>query len=155
MLRKQKLADHEEHLRQKREARANQPPPVIPSVAPPSAINVSTFTMDEGNRPDSFSIVSNKASNFSRPYHTSAMPPPVPATITDPLQNQRDQYTSPKKSRDNLGIDRVGRNGEYVNPRTRTESANSQGRQSVSSAGIGNINSPRRVRRKKDPTPFK
>jgi hypothetical protein len=49
------------------------------------------------------------------------------------------------------------KNGEYVDPYARTESMTHRGRYSYASSAISTtgINSPRRVRRRKDPTPFK
>lgn len=47
-------------------------------------------------------------------------------------------------------------NGEWVDPYARTESMTNRGRYSYASSAVSNtINSPRRVRRRKDPTPFK
>lgn len=49
-----------------------------------------------------------------------------------------------------------GRNGDWVDPYARTESMTHRGRYSYASSAISaTINSPRRVRRRKDPTPFK
>ncbi|KAK8070849.1 hypothetical protein PG997_011052 [Apiospora hydei] len=42
----------------------------------------------------------------------------------------------------------------YVDPYARTESMTHRGRYSYASSAISSINSPRRVRRRKDPTPF-
>lgn len=52
------------------------------------------------------------------------------------------------------------RNGDYADPFARTESMTHRGRYSYASSAISapgtiGINSPRRVRRRKDPTPFK
>ncbi|KAI9650705.1 hypothetical protein NHQ30_000727 [Ciborinia camelliae] len=46
------------------------------------------------------------------------------------------------------------RNGGYVDPYARTESMTHRGRYSYASSAVSTINSPRRVRRRKDPTPF-
>jgi hypothetical protein len=40
-------------------------------------------------------------------------------------------------------------------PYARTESMTHRGRYSYASSAVSTINSPRRVRRRKDPTPFK
>lgn len=45
--------------------------------------------------------------------------------------------------------------GAWVDPYGRTESMTHRGRYSYASSAISTINSPRRVRRRKDPTPFK
>lgn len=49
------------------------------------------------------------------------------------------------------------KNGDYVDPYARTESMTHRGRYSYASSAVSTtgINSPRRVRRRKDPTPFK
>jgi hypothetical protein len=48
-----------------------------------------------------------------------------------------------------------GRKGDWVDPYARTESMTHRGRYSYASSAVSTINSPRRVRRRKDPTPFK
>jgi hypothetical protein len=47
------------------------------------------------------------------------------------------------------------RKGDWVDPYARTESMTHRGRYSYASSAVSTINSPRRVRRRKDPTPFK
>jgi hypothetical protein len=49
----------------------------------------------------------------------------------------------------------AGSNGESVDPYARTESMTHRGRYSYASSAVSNVSSPRRVRRRKDPTPFK
>lgn len=44
---------------------------------------------------------------------------------------------------------------EYVDPYARTESMTHRGRYSYASSAASTLNSPRRVRKRKDPTPFK
>lgn len=46
-------------------------------------------------------------------------------------------------------------NGAAFDPFARTESMAHRGRYSYASSAVSTINSPRRVRRRKDPTPFK
>jgi len=46
-------------------------------------------------------------------------------------------------------------NGAWIDPYARTESMTHRGRYSYASSAISTVNSPRRVRRRKDPTPFK
>ncbi|KAI2620561.1 hypothetical protein GGR54DRAFT_601508 [Hypoxylon sp. NC1633] len=89
-------------------------------------------------RPDSLSIISGTADHSfhhypprasidpGRPSMSSLAHPPVP-----PMPN-----------------------GGYVDPYARTESMTHRGRYSYASSAISTINSPRRVRRRKDPTPF-
>lgn len=47
------------------------------------------------------------------------------------------------------------RQGEYVDPYAKTESMTHRGRYSYTNSTVGTVNSPRRMRRRKDPTPFK
>jgi hypothetical protein len=47
------------------------------------------------------------------------------------------------------------RKTDWVDPYARTESMTHRGRYSYASSAVSTINSPRRVRRRKDPTPFK
>ncbi|KAF2839033.1 hypothetical protein M501DRAFT_919044, partial [Patellaria atrata CBS 101060] len=139
MNKKQKAQMQEELLRQQREAAAvPKQPPRLPSHAPLPTIN--TFG-GENARQDSYAIMSNKAQqagNFSRPsgdYRaTSASPPHVPIP---PIP----------------GSSPYGRNGDF-DPYARTESMTHRGRYSYASSAVSTINSPRRVRRRKDPTPF-
>lgn len=46
-------------------------------------------------------------------------------------------------------------NGGTVDPYARTESMTNRGRYSYASSAVSTVNNPRRVRRRKDPTPFK
>ncbi|PSK34778.1 hypothetical protein B9Z65_1361 [Elsinoe australis] len=148
MLRKQKLRDQEERLRQSREAREARPPPVLPSPSPLPVIN--TFG-GEDSRPDSVAIISNKASNFSRPgpYPANTMSPStsMPILNKSPMQQQR---TSPSMS----DLSQDGRAGSYGDPRSRMDSMNGKHYSVASTAATGNYQSPRRMRRRKDPTPF-
>lgn len=149
MLRKQKLRDQEERFRQSREAREARPPPVLPSPSPLPVIN--TFG-GEDSRPDSVAIISNKASNFSRPgpYPANTMSPStsMPILNKSPMQQQR---TSPSMS----DLSQDGRAGSYGDPRSRMDSMNGKHYSVASTAATGNYQSPRRMRRRKDPTPFK
>ncbi|KAI1801705.1 hypothetical protein F4811DRAFT_563799 [Daldinia bambusicola] len=89
-------------------------------------------------RPDSIAIVSGKVDHSfhhfpprpsidpGRPSMSSVASPPVPPVPT----------------------------GYYVDPYARTESMTHRGRYSYASSAVSTINSPRRVRRRKDPTPF-
>lgn len=82
-------------------------------------------------------IVSNRAGTFqgkasmdSKRYAAGVPIPPIPG------QN-------------GMGV------GDWVDPYARTESMTHRGRYSYASSAVSTINSPRRVRRRKDPTPFK
>ncbi|KAF2192571.1 hypothetical protein K469DRAFT_553702 [Zopfia rhizophila CBS 207.26] len=136
MSKKQKALAQEEALRKQREAAMlPKQPPRLPSHSPlPQIENFG----GEDARPDSFAIVSNRVGayghNFSRPSgeysmpHTANVPvPPMPGT--SPPYMDYDPYP-------------------------RTESMTHRGRYSYASSAISSVNSPRRVRRRKDPTPF-
>lgn len=132
----QALAREQELERQRREAAAiPKSPPRLPDLyngaAPPQ------LPYSEGDRPDSVAIMSNRV-NYPRgsmePGRSSSgigsVPiPPIPSS--------------------------GGRNGDWVDPYARTESMTHRGRYSYASSAVSTINSPRRVRRRKDPTPFK
>ncbi|USP82713.1 hypothetical protein yc1106_09987 [Curvularia clavata] len=138
MSRKQKALAQEEALRRQREASMlpNQPPRLPSHSALPQ---IATFG-GEDNRPDSVAIVSNKAGtynpnafNFSRPSMDASrmarQSPPMAQDAVPPLPTDNDPYP-------------------------RTESMTNRGRYSYASSQITAVNSPRRVRRRKDPTPF-
>jgi hypothetical protein len=114
-------------------------PPQLPTHSPLSKI--PGFGGDNA-RPDSYQIMNNSipyragSGSYGGTYPAQDVPvPPVPSS-------------SPG----------VG-NGDYVvDPYARTESMTHRGRYSYASSAISSatgINSPRRVRRRKDPTPFK
>jgi hypothetical protein len=132
-------------LRGGRKASQNQQKEPVPNSPPrlPALYNGSqpqplqTFGGD--SQPDSSAIVSGKADHSfhhfpprasidpGRPSMSSVARPPVP-----PVPN-----------------------GGWVDPYARTESMTNRGRYSYASSAMSTINSPRRVRRRKDPTPFK
>ncbi|KAI9655778.1 MAG: hypothetical protein M1821_005213 [Bathelium mastoideum] len=128
-MRKQKAREKEEQLRREREAAtAIAPkPPTLPKFAPLPVMN--TFG---GDRPDSIAIISNQASNHQPSNMYASSPPatvPIPPVPTTPSQG-------------------------YVDPYARTESMTHRSRYSYASSAVSTFNSPRRVRRRKDPTPF-
>ena len=116
-------------------------PPTIPDV--PRAPQIQTFGGEDA-RPDSVAIISNRVGKFgqdksllrdsvdtvSPTRHYDVPVPPVP-------------HGSP------------GLNSKQVDPYARTESMTNRGRYSYASSIVSGINSPRRLRRRKDPTPFK
>ncbi|KAJ6280466.1 hypothetical protein J3E71DRAFT_362919 [Bipolaris maydis] len=138
MSRKQKALAQEEALRRQREASMlpTQPPRLPSHSALPQ---IATFGGEDTYRPDSVAIVSNKvgaynpnAFNFSRPSidpSKVARQPNMPTGPSPPLPADVDPYP-------------------------RTESMTNRGRYSYASTQATNVNSPRRVRRRKDPTPF-
>jgi hypothetical protein len=130
---------------QQRQANIPRVPPQLPSHAPLPNIGNS---FDAGQaRPDSYAILGNSYNNQNQnhqpDYH--AMPYPLsPAAQAHLAQGM--QSSSPGS-----------KNGDYVDPYARTESMTHRGRYSYASSAVSTtgINSPRRVRRRKDPTPFK
>lgn len=118
-------------------------PPQLPSHSPLPKIN--SFGGENG-RPDSYAILSNQYTNGRQQHptpqyqqdHDSMSPHAIPMP---PMPS------SPPMTK----------NGEY-DPYSRTESMTHRGRYSYASSAVSTstgINSPRRVRRRKDPTPFK
>jgi len=140
MSKKQKALAQEEALRRQREAALlPKQPPRLPTHSPLPQID--HFGGDEA-RPDSIAIATNQmghySTNFSRPSIDYKMPPatnnihiPVP-----PMPSGSPSYMD-------------------YDPYPRTESMTNRGRYSYASSAISTINSSRRVRRRKDPTPFK
>lgn len=140
MSKKQKLLAQEEALRRQREAAMNQPPPRLPTHSPlPQIDNFG----GEDARPDSVAIISNQAGsynthrshNFSRPSGEYSRMPPTSGYPVPPIPGSSPSYMD-------------------YDPYARTESITNRGRFSYASSAISSVNSPRRVRRRKDPTPF-
>ncbi|KAJ4286073.1 hypothetical protein N0V90_013422 [Kalmusia sp. IMI 367209] len=140
MSKKQKALAQEEALRRQREAAMlPKQPPRLPNHSPLPQID---HFGGEDARPDSIAIVSNRAGNysqnFSRPSMDQKMPPSSNINVPVPPM----PGTSPSYM-------------DY-DPYPRTESMTHRGRYSYASSAVSTIgvNSPRRVRRRKDPTPF-
>jgi hypothetical protein len=135
MLRKSsKLKQQErERLEQERIARQNAPAPQLQGLSP--LPNIKGFGgEDNSNNPNT--------ANFSRPYGSN-MPASGYNSSSSPAYAVRGGV-SPAVGKDS---------GEYVE---RHESMTNRGRYSYASSTVGvNVSSPRRVRRRKDPTPFK
>ncbi|KAH8886874.1 hypothetical protein GQ53DRAFT_340162 [Thozetella sp. PMI_491] len=129
-LKKQQQAAKEQELQRQRDAIPKSPPrlPVLYNGAP--APQLQTFGGDA--RPDSLAIVSGRAD-----HHSSTTPRPS-------MEPARSVVSIPPPPIPNGGWD----------PYARTESMTHRGRYSYASSAISTINSPRRVRRRKDPTPF-
>lgn len=130
---KQQAAREQER---QREAAIPKSPPKLPVLYNGAApIQIQSFGGED--RPDPASTVSSRTDNgrYSMDPDRSAsgmssIPmPPIPAN----------------------GF----RKNDNVDPYARTESMTHRGRYSYASSAISSINSPRRVRRRKDPTPFK
>ena len=136
--RKRSAKEREELLRRQRQEAATSPPrlPDIYNGTPPSSLQ--TFGGD-GAAPESY-VSSNRA--------------------TRPPRASMDTYAS--HAPNNIPIPPIpedgprSRGGSYAeDPYARTESMTHRGRYSYASSAISAINSPRKVRRRKDPTPFK
>ncbi|KAF3040313.1 hypothetical protein E8E12_007695 [Didymella heteroderae] len=137
MSRKQKALAQEEALRKQREAAMlPKEPPRLPSHSP--LPQIASFGGD--NRPDSVAIVSNKVGHFSPNFSR----PSVDQHIMAPTTNLAVMPPIPGSSHSFIDTD----------PYARTESMTNRGRYSYASSQISAVNSPRRVRKKKQPTPF-
>ncbi|OJD27294.1 hypothetical protein ACJ73_01318 [Blastomyces percursus] len=68
--------------------------------------------------------------------------------------NRGGSYVDPNAPTSPYGSAAALRNSEIVDPYARTESMTHRGRYSYASSAVSTINSPRRVRRRKDPTPY-
>jgi len=128
---------YKEMVDQQREANAipNQPPKIPVLERTPQ---LQTFGGE--NARDSYEIVSGRSSGFSRPR--------LPSGSVDMTRANVPYY---------IPIPPVpgSKNAQDVDPYARTESMTHRGRMSYASSAVSSINSPRRVRRRKDPTPFK
>ncbi|KAF4309408.1 Cell division protein GTP binding protein [Botryosphaeria dothidea] len=143
MSKKQKALAQEELLRQQREAaQLPKQPPQLPQ--PPPLPTINTFG-GENARPDSYQYVSRQAGGYRGPPPTNNIRPSM-------------DYKTPTSPQAAVPIPPIpgspNNNGEYVDPYARTESMTHRGRYSYASSAVSTLNSPRRVRRRKDPTPF-
>jgi hypothetical protein len=146
MSRKQKALAQEEALRKQKEAAMlPKEPPRLPSHAPlPRIANFG----GEG-RPDSVAIISNKVGNFSHNFSKPSFdqhrqPPAHAITTTTTTANIPVMPPPPSSTQSFMDVD----------PYARTESMTHRGRYSYASQ-VSTTTTPRRVRRRKDPTPFK
>jgi hypothetical protein len=148
MSRKQKALAQEEALRKQKEAAMlPKEPPRLPSHAPlPRIANFG----GEG-RPDSVAIISNKVGNFSHNFSKPSLnhlrqPPAAATTTTTTTANIPVMPPPPSSTQSFMDVD----------PYARTESMTHRGRYSYASqVSTAATTTPRRVRRRKDPTPFK
>ena len=140
LTKKQHNAQQQEIERQQREsAAATQYPPRLPQLALPPKLPTG-----DDSRPDSVAIISNRAGGYSAGGYSArgqmdSNPSGIPNNIPIPPIPQ-----SPRERRQDGG-----------DPHARNESMTHRGRYSYAPSMISTINSPRRVRRRKDPTPFK
>lgn len=167
MLRKHKVREQEESLRQQRLAsQVPKQPPQLPSPAPMPIIDGFGGLTADSLRPDSMAMFSGKVhehqlnfrekspvNNFSRPGYVAKSPSnnTLNSTTSASKLRQKPSYTS-------ITVADGVKHGEMVDPYAMTESMTNRGRESYASPVLyagGHVNSPRRVRRRKDPTPFK
>ena len=128
-LKGKKAQAREQELQRQREAAVPKNPPRLPALYPGNNSLQGSFGGDI--RPDSLAIVSGRADITPRPS-------------IDPARSQASIPAVPPVP-----------NGAWVDPYARTESMTHRGRYSYASSAISTINSPRRVRRRKAPPPFK
>lgn len=127
-LKKQQLAKEQE-LQRQRDAVSKSPPrlPVLYNGAPTPQLGLGGEF-----RPDSLAIFSGQTEQLHAATPRASMEPKRPTvTIPPPIPNG--------------GFDPYASAGSMAH----------RGRYSYASSAISTINSPRRVRRRKDPTPFK
>ena len=148
MLRKtsrMRAREEQERVEHERQERLRAPPPKLPSHNPLPGI--ATFGGEDVN---TTTVASNGRSNFSRPGNAFAMPGNKYNSSSSPAYAVRpsQQPSSSPPSR---------ANGEYVSDSVeRSESMTNRGRYSYASSTVPvNTSSPRRIRRRKDPTPLK
>lgn len=134
----------DEKSEQERKARLNEPAPSLPLHNPLPGID--SFGGENAN---TTSNSASKVTNFSRPG--VAMPSSNINSSSSPA------YAIPPSQTSFSPDSRSRSNGEYVTESiSRTESMTNRGRSSYASSTVGgNMSSPRRIRRRKDPTPFK
>lgn len=138
------------HSQQLKEAVPNSPPrlPDLYSGAKPAEM-LQSFGGDA--RPDSLAIISGRADNHQS-YHTQGGYQThhqyTPRASMDPGRPSMSSLASAPP------VPPVP-SGNLVDPYARTESMTHRGRYSYASSAVSSVNSPRRVRRRKDPTPFK
>jgi hypothetical protein len=134
----QAIAKEQEAERLRREAAAvSKSPPRLPDLY--NGQKPANLPFGGEDRPDSVAIMSNRAGGYAgrssmEPGRSSAATGSVPIP---PIPSNG------------------ARGNDYVDPYARTESMTHRGRYSYASSAVSTINSPRRVRRRKDPTPFK
>lgn len=177
MFRKSSSVAKQRQQQQEQERLAGQVPkqaPHLPSLNP--LPNISTFGGDDA-RPDSVAIFNNQyttdphppppprqapPANFSRPGPVAAMPSSsnYNSSSSPAYAIRQGNAFAQAAASSSPSVTAKSTNGEYATADTgnRSESMTNRGRYSYASSTAqtqGNVNSPRRVRRRKDPTPFK
>ena len=137
LTKKQQLKETKLQAQRAAVAVPNQPPKIPDLQRTPQ---LQTFG-GENARQDNYGRASKPAGGYSRPR-------PLPSGSVSMMKaNGPYQVPVPPIPND--------RNSENVDPYARTESMTNRGRYSYASSAISTINNPRRIRRRKDPTPFK
>lgn len=155
MLRKSSRSNKATQLEQERRAREKARSSEVPRLPAP---DLSTFGSDNEGRVTANPLFADSpflsngttnlgTTNFSRPHPGGVMPSSSNASSSSPAYNWR----SPSL---NSSSPLPGTAPSTVDSHSRTESMTHRGRYSYASSAAG-LNSPRRVRRRKDPTPFK
>jgi hypothetical protein len=172
MLRKSSKVRQAEQERLAREA-ALQQQQQMPR-QPPRLPSMPNLQEQDDSRPDSFAIFNSgqyqtrstapplphaAPANFSRPGNTSNMPSATYNNSSSPAYALRPGNAFAQQASSSPGAAQAKTaNGEYGAPIDRSESMAHRGRYSYASTSgqpVNAVNSPRRVRRRKDPTPFK
>ncbi|KAK4189199.1 hypothetical protein QBC35DRAFT_153580 [Podospora australis] len=142
-LKKQQRLAREQELQRQRDAVSKSPPrlPVLYNGAPAPQLGLGSEP-----RPDSLAIVSGRAAEYTATSSASAAAAAAAAAAPRPsMEPPRSTFHFPPPPPiPNGGFD----------PYADTKSMAHRGRYSYASSAMSTINSPRRVRRRKDPTPF-
>ena len=124
-----------------------QRPPRIPDLPPPPPA-LQSFGGEE-LRPNSLAGSSLRVANYSR--HPRTISTVSRASFSQPSPGMYSNVPVPPIP----GGYPAELNGEPVDPLARAESMTNRGRYSYASSTISTVNHPRKMRRRKDPTPFK
>lgn len=146
-----KLSKKESKKRREQEMRHEQipvRPPRLPMLSHPS--DLQTFGGEEA-RPDSVAIMSNRAGGSFQ--HRLAQKTSQETIGSDMYRGMPIPPVPPIPPMP--GATPTSARNPYVDQFARTESMANRGRHSYASSAISTINSPRKIRRRKDPTPFK
>ena len=136
-----KLSKRSRSIKRKQEMEREQIPPHPPQIPQvPRPPQIQSFGGEDA-RPDSVAIMSGQGYN----QRQNSMP-------ASPL-SQSNGF--PKVPVPPIPVEPRFRNYSLVDPYARTESMTHRGRYSYASSMVSTVNGPRRVRRRKDPAPFK
>ena len=139
-LRKKQLAEARERELQQEQIPTR--PPRIPDLPSPSMLHA--FGGEEA-RPDSVAIISNRLGNLNN----------HPRVLSKGSMDQPTSKAYPHVPVPPIPPSSPGVNGVAVDPYARSESMTNRGRYSYASSLVSTINNPRKMRKRKDPTPFK